>query len=49
VVVLIAEDEILIRWALAEELRAIGWDVIEVATADDAIEMLQTTIQVDIV
>ncbi|EHK52758.1 response regulator [Allomesorhizobium alhagi] len=48
-VVLIAEDEILIRWALADELRGFGWDIIEVATADDAIEVLQTAIEVDLV
>ncbi len=49
VVVLIAEDEILIRWAVAEELRAAGWDIVEVATADDAIEVLETAIEVDLV
>jgi CheY-like chemotaxis protein len=49
VVVLIAEDEILIRWAVAEELRAAGWEIIEVATADDAIEVLKTAIEVDLV
>jgi DNA-binding NtrC family response regulator len=49
VAALIAEDEILIRWAVAEELRAANWDVIEVATADDAIELLQTAIEVDVV
>jgi CheY-like chemotaxis protein len=48
-VVVIAEDEVLIRWALAEQLRAFGWNIIEVATADDAIEILQTTAQVDMV
>ena len=48
-VVVIAEDEILIRWALAEELRAFGWNIIEVATADDAIEILHTRIEVDMV
>jgi DNA-binding NtrC family response regulator len=49
VVALVAEDAILIRWAVAEELRAANWNVIEVATADDAIELLQTAIEVDVV
>ena len=48
-VALIAEDEILIRWALADELRGSGWDIIDVATADDAIEVLQTAIEVDLI
>jgi CheY-like chemotaxis protein len=48
-VVLIAEDEVLIRWSVADELREFGWDIIEVATADDAIELLQTGLQVDMV
>jgi two-component system, response regulator PdtaR len=48
-VALIAEDEILIRWALADELRRSGWDIIEVNTADDALEVLRTSIDVDVV
>lgn len=31
------------------ELRAFGWNIVEVATAGDAIEILQTTIQLDMV
>jgi CheY-like chemotaxis protein len=39
--VLLVEDELLIRWAVAEDLRGIGWTVYEAATADDAIEFLR--------
>lgn len=37
---LVVEDEILIRMDIAEELRRIGWDVVEVSSADDAIDVL---------
>lgn len=37
---LVVEDEILIRMDIAEELRRIGWDVVEVCSADDAIDVL---------
>ena len=37
---LVVEDEILIRMDIAEALRDIGWEVVEVSTADDAIDVL---------
>jgi CheY-like chemotaxis protein len=49
VTVIVAEDEFLIRLDVAEELRRIGWKVIEVTNADDAIELLQSSVIVDLV
>jgi CheY-like chemotaxis protein len=34
--VLLAEDEVLLRMLLAEEMRAAGWTVVEAGTADEA-------------
>jgi CheY-like chemotaxis protein len=34
--VLLAEDEVVVRMLLAEEMRATGWNVVEAATADEA-------------
>jgi DNA-binding NtrC family response regulator len=49
VTVLLAEDEVLIRLDVAEELRRAGWKVIEVASADDAIDILNSPVIVDLV
>jgi CheY-like chemotaxis protein len=49
VTVLLAEDEALVRWGLADEFRDAGWKVVEVATADDAIAFLQTGAIVDLI
>jgi two-component system, response regulator PdtaR len=38
--VLIVEDEVLVRLMIAEELRGAGYDVIEAATADEALDAL---------
>ncbi len=48
--VLVVEDEILVRTAIAEYLRHCGYRVVEAASADEAMTVLQeTAIQVDIV
>ena len=39
-IVLIVEDEVLVRLMMAEELRSVGYDVIEAATADEALDAL---------
>jgi two-component system, response regulator PdtaR len=49
VTVLVAEDEFLIRLDVAEELRRVGWKVIEVSSADEAIDLLRSTVIVDLV
>jgi DNA-binding NtrC family response regulator len=38
--VLIVEDEALIRYVLAQEIEELGWKVIEAATADEGIAIL---------
>ena len=47
--VLLAEDEFLIRLDVAEELRRVGWKVIEVSSADEAIDLLRSSVIVDLV
>lgn len=49
VTVLLAEDEVFIRLDVAESLRDVGWKVIEVASADDAIAILNSSVIVDLV
>ena len=49
-VVLVVEDEILIRMVIADYLRSCGYRVIEAASADEAIVILQhTELEVDVV
>jgi two-component system, response regulator PdtaR len=47
--VLLVEDEVLVRMDIADELRRHGFKVIEVATADDAIDTLKSVAAVDVV
>ena len=47
-VVLIVEDEVLIRMLLSEALRQAGYDVIEAADADEAIEVMHASVGPDI-
>jgi CheY-like chemotaxis protein len=47
-VVLIVEDEVLIRMLLSEALRQAGYDVIEAADADEAIEVMQVATSPDL-
>lgn len=47
-VVLVVEDEVLVRSAVAEELREAGFQVIEACDADEALRAL-SAIQIDIV
>jgi two-component system, response regulator PdtaR len=47
--ILLAEDEPLVRWDIAERLRDAGWHVIEVASADAGIELLNSGMKVDLV
>jgi CheY-like chemotaxis protein len=46
--VLLAEDEFLIRYDLAEVIRELGWDVVEVGSADDGIALLRDGMQIDL-
>lgn len=42
-VVLVVEDEVLIRLATSDELRDIGFEVVEAANADEAMRYLRTS------
>lgn len=48
-VVLVVEDELLVRSLVALELRRAGWDVLETSTAEGAIEHLRLGHRVDVV
>ena len=47
--ILIVEDEVLVRWMMAEELRAQGFPVLEAANTDEALVILQTSTPVSLV
>jgi len=47
--VLVVEDEVLIRLAVADALRSAGLDVIEAATGDEALAVLGSSATVDLV
>jgi CheY-like chemotaxis protein len=49
IVVLIVEDELLVRYEVAQELRAVGYEVVEFSTAEDAIARLQAGPRIDVV
>lgn len=49
VTVLLAEDEFLVRALIADEMRQLGWQVIEVGTADEAVEIVRSPIELDLV
>src|SRR5439155_25246387 len=46
--ILVAEDEILVRFMAAEHLRAAGFNVIEASNAAEAIDVLQSSEPVDL-
>jgi two-component system, response regulator PdtaR len=46
--VLLAEDEFLLRMDAADHLRRIGWEVIEVSSADEAMELLRYGVKFDL-
>ena len=48
-IVLIVEDEALVRYAVAQELRAAGYEVLESSTAEDAIARLAAGLRIDVV
>ncbi|MBI2737178.1 MAG: response regulator [Rhodospirillales bacterium] len=48
-VILVVEDEVLVRSIVAAYLRGCGFDVIEAGGADEAIRVLQAEVRVDIV
>ena len=48
-VVLVVEDEFLIRIAICDELRDAGHRVIEAASADEALAILQSGMDVDLI
>ena len=47
--ILVVEDDVLLRYILAEWLRTEGYDVVEAASADEAVSVLSSVIGVDLV
>jgi len=47
--ILIVEDEFLINWTIAEDLRSQGCPAISAFTADEAIEVLQSRFDIEVV
>jgi CheY-like chemotaxis protein len=48
--VLVVEDEVLIRWVIADHLRDCGYRVIEAGSGDEAIDILRrTALTIDVV
>lgn len=47
--VLVVEDELLVREAIADYLQDCGFRVVEAGNADDAIKMLRTEVRIDVV
>ena len=48
-VILVVEDEWLVRDDIAKALRDAGWQVIEASTAEDAIALMRTGHRIDVV
>ena len=46
---LVVEDDVLVRWMIADYLRGAGFEVLEAGTADEAIGMLQSGAHVELV
>ncbi len=47
--ILVVDDEVLLRWMVAEELRAKGFVVVEAANSDEARAILQTSAPISVV
>lgn len=47
--VLVVDDEVLIRWIAGEILRDAGYDVVEAATADEAVKLLTAGVVCDVI
>ena len=47
--ILVVEDEVLVRLALAETLRDRGYAVVEAANADEALSVLASSVPIDVV
>lgn len=48
VTVLLVEDEYLIRTMVAEEIRQLGWFVVEVGTAEEGLEVVRSPMAIDL-
>jgi CheY-like chemotaxis protein len=47
--ILVVEDELLVRMAIADELRDAGYTVIEAGNADEALSVLRTSSPIDLI
>jgi CheY-like chemotaxis protein len=49
IIILVVEDEVLIRAVLADDLREHGYEIIEAANGDEALSILQSHVDIDLV
>jgi response regulator RpfG family c-di-GMP phosphodiesterase len=45
--ILVVEDEVLIRWDVAETLRGEGYEVVEAASGDEAVDLMTSGMEFD--
>ena len=48
ITVLLAEDEVLLRMVIADDISALGWVVVEASSADEAIALLFSGLEFDL-
>jgi CheY-like chemotaxis protein len=47
--ILVVEDDVLIRFMIADDLMASGYQIIQAATADEALKVLQSSAHLDLI
>lgn len=48
-VVLVVEDEVIVRMGIAQELRDVGFNVVEAHNADEAVQIIQARTDIEVV
>ena len=48
-VVLLVEDEVVLRWSIAEALRDAGYTVVETASGEEAIALCKSHVSIDVI
>jgi CheY-like chemotaxis protein len=48
-VVLLVEDEVVLRWSIAEALRDAGYTIVETASGEEAIALCESHVSIDVI
>ena len=48
-VVLLVEDEVVLRWSIAEALRDAGYTIVETASGEEAIALCKSHVSIDVI